>query len=354
MGPDAADHAIQTRLDGRCDSRVAMVRLATTRSDPMTNSPADGRVLCIGETLIDLIVNDGAPDLLTAGSLAIREGGALANAAVALARLGVASGFCGVIGQDTFGERLRQKLAANGVDVTTLRATADAPTTLAFAWKDARGDGHFSFLRMADGLLSIADIDAARILTRRALLVGSVVLPVAGARAAIYTAVARAGAAGIPVVFDVNFRPALWDDPSRALTVCKPVLADTTVLKLSLDDARALLGDGEPETVLRRAAALPPPITVLTDGARGCWSVSGSGEVVHVPVFAVNAIEPTGAGDAFTAALISRLLANNWQPPSAADLRYAAAAGALATTRPGALDGLPTRAELERFLAERQ
>ena len=333
-------------------ARLTMIRLATTRSDPMT-TPPPGRVLCIGETLIDLIVNDGAPDLLTAGSLAIREGGALANAAVALARLGVPSGFCGVIGLDTFGERLRQTLASNGVDVTTLRATADAPTTLAFAWKDARGDGHFSFLRMADGLLAVEDIDAARIASCRAVLVGSVVLPVPGAREAIYAAVAQAGAAGVPVVFDVNFRPALWDDPSRALAVCEPVLAGATVLKLSLDDARALLGEGEPEAVLRRAATLPPPITVLTDGARGCWTLSGSGEVIHVPVFSVDAIEPTGAGDAFTAALISHLIANGWQPPAADDLRYAAAAGALATTRPGALDGLPTRSALDQFLADR-
>ena len=63
------------------------------------------------------------------------------------------------------------------------------------------------------------------------------------------------------------------------------------------------------------------------------------------------AIEPTGAGDAFTAALISRLLKHNWRPPERADVEFAAAAGALATTRSGALDGLPTRSEVEAFQA---
>ena len=329
----------------------------------MTTTPQLGRVLAIGETLIDLIVSDGAPDLRSATSLAIRPGGAPANGAVALARLGVPSGFCGVVGQDPFGERLRETLAANGVDVTTLRATADAATTLAFAWKDARGDGNFTFLRLADGLLSVNDIENAGIPGCQAILLGSVVLPVEGARRAVYRAVEIAAGAGVPIVFDVNFRPALWPDPSEALAICQPILDRATVLKLSLDDARALFGtEGEPEDILREAAALAPPITVLTDGARGCWSFATEGDsgergenadVIHLPVFAVDAIEPTGAGDAFTAGLISRLIANGWSTPTEADLRFAAAAGALATTRSGAMDGLPRRQELDAFLQDR-
>ena len=326
----------------------------------MTTTPRAGRVLAIGETLIDLIVSDGAPDLRSATSLAIRPGGAPANAAVALARLGVPSGFCGVVGQDPFGDRLRETLVANGVDISTLRATADAATTLAFAWKDARGDGNFTFLRLADGLLSVEDVEAAGIRECGAILLGSVVLPVEGARRAVYRAVEIAATAGVPIVFDVNFRPALWPDPSEALAVCEPILDRATVLKLSLDDARALFGtDGEPEDILREAAALAPPITVLTDGARGCWSFATDGasgergenaDIIHLPVFAVDAIEPTGAGDAFTAGLISRLILNGWSTPTEADLRFAAAAGALATTRPGAMDGLPRRQELDAFL----
>ncbi len=89
---------------------------------------------------------------------------------------------------------------------------------------------------------------------------------------------------------------------------------------------------------------------MLTDGGRGSWyTPAGSNEPLHVPAYAVVPVEPTGAGDAFTAALISRLLEHGWGEPSDADVRFAAAAGALATTRPGALDGLPKRAEIEAF-----
>lgn len=329
----------------------------------MTMTPPAGRVLAIGETLIDLIVSDGATDLTTATSLAIRPGGAPANAAVALSRLGVPSGFCGVVGEDPFGDRLRATLAANGVDVSTLRQTDEAATTLALAWTDARGDGNFTFLRLADGLLSVDDVEAAGIPSCVAILVGSVVLPAEGARRAVYRAVEIAAAAGVPVVFDVNFRPALWADPGQALAICGPVIERATVLKLSLDDGRALLGsDGDPEDILREAAALAPPITVLTDGARGCWSFATDGasgergenaDVIHLPRFAVDAVEPTGAGDAFTAGLITRLIANGWSTPTLADLRFAAGAGALATTRPGAMDGLPRRQELDAFLQAR-
>ena len=70
-----------------------------------------------------------------------------------------------------------------------------------------------------------------------------------------------------------------------------------------------------------------------------------------VPAFRVEAVEPTGAGDAFTAAIIARSLASGWAPLTVEDVRYAAAAGALATTRPGAWDGLPNRAQLDAFLA---
>ncbi|HEV2529369.1 MAG TPA: carbohydrate kinase [Thermomicrobiales bacterium] len=333
----------------------------TSEAETTPNPTRTKRVLAIGEMLIDLIVDDGAADLRTTNRLAVRPGGALANGAVALARLGVPSGFCGVVGADPFGDRLRQVLRDNGVDDAALRSTPDAGTTLAFAWKDTRGDGSFTFLRLADGLLSVDDVERAGIPDCAAILVGSVVLPAEGARAAIYRAVEIAASANVPVVFDVNFRPALWDDPAEALTICQPILDRATALKLSLDDAQALFGTGgDPVDALREAAALPPTITVLTDGARGCWSFategdSGergeNGDIIHLPVFPVEAVEPTGAGDAFTAGLITRLIANGWSQPTEADLRFAAAAGALATTRPGAMDGLPTRQELDTFLA---
>ncbi len=310
-----------------------------------------GPVLAIGETLIDLIVSDGSPDLATATTFEARDGGAPANVAVALARLGVSSAFGGVVGDDAFGRRLRGVLNREGVDTSRLRATAEAPTTLAFAWKDDRGDGHFSLLRLADRLLTDEDVDGFGIPGLAGIVVGSVALAAEPSRTAITHAVEVAAAAGVPVVFDINLRSSLWPDLAVAAEACRPIIERATVLKASLDDARALLGVGDdPIVALRAIAALPPRIAVLTDGARGSYLLDGEGEPHDVPAFPVDAVEPTGAGDAFTAALVSRLIARDWAAPDIEDVRYASAAGALATTRPGAMEGLPTQAELDEFM----
>ena len=324
----------------------------TAGTVPGGRDEAAGRpVLAIGETLIDLIVSDGSPDLTRATAFGARDGGAPANVAVALARLGVPSAFGGVVGDDAFGRRLRGVLNREGVDTSRLRATPEAPTSLAFAWKDARGDGHFSLLRLADRLLTNEDIDGFGVEGLAGLVVGSVALAAEPSRAAITHAVILAAAAGVPVVFDVNLRPSLWPDLTAAADACRPIIDRATVLKASLDDVRALLGAGDdPIVALRAIAALPPRIAVLTDGARGSYLLDESGQPHHVPAFPVEAVEPTGAGDAFTAALVSRLIERGWTAPDAADVRYASAAGALATTKAGAMEGLPRRAELDGFM----
>ncbi len=309
-------------------------------------------VLSMGEILIDFIVADGATSLETAETLAARAGGAPANAAVALARLGVPAAFCGVVGADPFGARLRRELTAEGVDAARLRQTREAATTFAYAWKDARGDGHFWLLRGADVLLDQNDVETAGIDQLAALVVGSVALSERPSRDAVAGAVAQAHGAGVPVVFDINLRPTLWPDLAAARPICEAIAPQCRLVKLSLDDARGLFGpDATPESAIRRLQSLGSPWVVLTDGDRGSWFSTGEDRPVEsVPAFAVDAIEPTGAGDAFTAALIARLLASSWSQPTLADVRYASAAGALATTKRGAWEGLPDPNTLDQFL----
>jgi fructokinase len=309
-----------------------------------------GQILAMGEVLVDFIVADGATALDSAETFAARSGGAPANASVAAARLGLASAFCGVVGDDPFGSRLQSELAAEGVDTSRLRQSGEASTTIAFAWKDPGGDGHFWLLRGADVLLSEADVASAGITSLGALVVGSVALSAQPSRSAIERAVGLAHQAGIPVVFDVNLRPSLWTDLTSARPACEEVARRSRLVKLSLDDASGLYGrDVTPDAAIETVLSLGPSAVVLTDGERGCWFNSSS-SVAFVPAFRVQAVEPTGAGDAFTAAIIARSLASDWAPLSSDDVRYAAAAGALATTRPGAWDGLPNRAQLDEFL----
>lgn len=310
------------------------------------------QVLSLGEILVDFIVADGAVSLASARAFAARAGGAPANVAVALARLGIASAFCGVVGADPFGDMLRQELAAKGVDTSRLRQVSDAATTLAYAWKDSRGDGHFWLLRAADTLLNPDDANAAAIDSLAALVVGSVTMAAQPSRGAAQRALQIAREADVPIVFDVNLRPTVWSSLAEAVSVSEEIASLSRLVKLSLDDACGLFGpEIEPEAAIRRLLALGPQIVVLTDGERGCWfasqdNLAGS----FVPSYLVQAVEPTGAGDAFLAALIDRELASGWTAPKVADIRFAAAAGALATTKQGAWDGLPTRGQLAAFL----
>ena len=311
-------------------------------------------VLSMGEILIDLIVTDGASTLDQAETFLARAGGAPANAAVALARLGIPSAFCGVAGKDPFGARLQHELAAERVDTSRLRLSDAIATTLAFAWKDSRGDGHFWFLRGAHTALGPQDAEGADIAALSALMVGSVALATQPSRDAIETAVALANRSQVPVVFDFNLRPTLWATLADAVPICEAIASRSFVVKLSLDDAVGMYGeDATPQHAIRHLFDLGPRAVVLTDGERGCWFAIDPGrEIGFVPAFAVKAVEPTGAGDAFSAALVARLIASNWRELTADDVRYAAAAGALATTRHGAWDGLPNRAELDTFLAD--
>ena len=309
-------------------------------------------VLAIGEILIDLIVSDGAPSLETAGAFISRAGGAPANAAVALARQGIPAAYCGVCGDDPFGNRLRSVLRSNGVDDGALRSTSDADTTLAFAWKDARGDGHFRLLRLADRLLGASDVEAAEVRNKAALIAGSVSLATEPSRSAIVYAVEHASDAGVPVCLDLNVRPTLWPDLDDLRAALAPLLPRTTLLKLSLDDAVHLYGNKTtPEQIFIQAKELGIPLVVLTDGARGCWYPDATGMPVFLPAFTIAPVEPTGAGDAFTAAIISRLITNGWSGISRDDAEYASAAGALTAMRPGAMESLPTAGEIKEFLA---
>jgi fructokinase len=305
-------------------------------------------VLSLGEVLIDMIVSDGSPTLEDAGEFVARPGGAPANVAVALRRLGVPSAFCGAVGDDPFGSRLRLVLHADNVDTGNLKVVPGESTTLAFAWKNERGDGQFRLVRLADILLSEHDVEQAAIASRAAIIVGSVALTESPSRDAIYRAVALASEAGVPVCFDVNIRPTLWESAAQARETCQPVLDRTTILKLSVDDADLLFGLRDPEQIFA-AQVGSDGVRLLTDGARGAWFRNDRGEVEHVPAFPIESVEPTGAGDAFTAAVVSRYLSSQ-RAPSRPDIEFASAAGAITATRIGAIESLPTLAEIDQFL----
>ena len=304
-------------------------------------------VISIGEILIDLIAPAGEP-LLTASELRIREGGAPANVAVALARLGVPSQLRAVVGDDPFGERLVSLLRDEGVDTSTIRVADHEPTTIALAWSDERGDGHFRLHRNADRLLSPDDVSARSLEGAEAIVVGSVAMCAEPSKAAVLTALRHATDARIPVVADLNIRPGQVPMDELRMSVAAMISA-ASVVKLSVDDARHLWGASSISEASHALDRFAPDLAVITDGGRGA-ALRVDGDLHVMDAYHVNAVEPTGAGDAFTAAFIFRMIPKGWREAGVTDLRFAMAAGALATTHQGAIGGLPTRHEIEAFL----
>ncbi|HXW73768.1 MAG TPA: carbohydrate kinase [Steroidobacteraceae bacterium] len=322
-------------------------------------------VVCFGEALIDLLARPGA------GRDAPRQfleyaGGAPANVAVGVARLGGAARFIGMLAEDMFGERLLAQLAAAGVDVSCVRRTAAANTALAFVALDAAGERSFSFYRppAADLLFRAEHFDARAFEDAAFFHVCSNSLTEPGIAAATLTGMRRARAGGALVSMDLNLRPALWPPAVDPLPQLWEALREADVVKLSQGELALLAGSASrEEAVLARLLDQRAQCVLLTAGAAPLrWVTRGA--CGSVAAFDVRAIDTTGAGDAFVAGWLKSLATHGVGATTLghflADrarltetLRFAAACGALATTRHGAFAAMPDAAEVEQLLGQR-
>jgi ribokinase len=248
-------------------------------------------------------------------------GGKGANQAVAAARLGATVAFVGRVGADDAGRRLRDGLAAEGVDITHVRVDPDAPTGMALIAVDGAGENTIVVSPGANARVGAADVEAARdVLAGAAVTLVQHEVPEDAVAAAI-------AAAGGTVV--LNPAPA------------RPIVAPVDVLVPNRGELEALAGRaGDPVDLARTLEAARA--VVVTLGSEGAAVIEGS-RVERIPAPRVDAVDTTGAGDAFCGALAQALDAG-------ADLveaaRWAVRAAAASVTKPGAQGGLPRAADL--------
>lgn len=314
-------------------------------------------IAALGELLIDF-TDRGLSD---AGMRLFEQnpGGAPANMLAAAARLGERTAFIGKVGDDMHGRFLRDTLTAAGTDVTGLVLSPDVFTTLAFVALDDRGERHFSFARKpgADTCLRSDELPAPLLSSARVLHVGSLSLTDEPARSATFAAVEAAKRAGAVISYDPNYRAALWPDAETAAEHMRSMLPYVDVMKLS-DEETALLTD-EPDPAAAAAVLLSRGVkcAAVTLGAEGALVAAADG-MRRVPGFAVNAVDTTGAGDAFWGGFLHRMLALDKTPDQltvddAADCaRWGSATAAVCVTRRGAIPAMPSLAEAEALLAE--
>jgi fructokinase len=320
--------------------------------------------IACGELLIDFISTQTGVGLAEAPAFEKVAGGAPANVAVGLARLGVSSGFLGKVGADEFGRFLSGTLRENGVDVSGLRHSEEARTGLAFVSLGRGGEREFMFYRhpSADMLWDPSDVDPDYIASARLFHYGSISLGAERSRTATLHALDLAREAGLAISYDPNLRFNLWPSREDAYRGTMLGWSGANIIKISIEEATffaQMAGHEDPERWVQENWRDPLRLLVVTEGPSGCryFTRETSG---HVPGFEVEAIDTTGAGDSFFAALLARLFRHldRLLSGSLTDdeirrvVRYANAAGAITTTRRGAIPALPARDEVERFLAQ--
>ncbi|WP_067934199.1 carbohydrate kinase family protein [Alicyclobacillus kakegawensis] len=334
------------------------------------------KVIALGELLIDFTPVETPPvgNHLGVPVFAANPGGAPANVCAALVRFGVPAGFVGMVGPDAFGQQLRTTLMDCGVDTAGLVVSRTAPTTLAFVHLSPNGERTFHFYRHpgADTQLSTKDIDWNRVASTPLFHFGSVSLTDDPARQTTLAAAQTAKQAGRVVSFDVNLRPPLWKDLEVARQCIHEGLTLADVVKVSeeelmflcpqwtaraesmweSDGQRQRLSAGFADAIRRLADAYRVRALLVTLGADGSLVYVPGEEVIHVPSAPVEAVDTTGAGDAFMAGVLARLSEFDFDldalTPSdwLRTLRFANAAGALTATKRGAIPALPSEAEV--------
>lgn len=318
-------------------------------------------VVCLGELLIDFVAAESNRPLADVPAFRRAPGGAPANVACGVARLGRSAGFIGKVGAEPFGDFLRRTLADAGVEVRGLLATAEARTTLAFIGVHDDGRKEIFFYRNpgADMLLAPEDIDEAYVAGAACFHFGSISLIDPGPRAATIRAAEVARGAGRLVSFDPNWRPALWESEARGREAIWRGIALADVVKVSGEEWRIVTGTDDLAAGARKILAAGPKLVVASLGEKGAAFHHAAGSAT-VPGFQVRVVECTGAGDGFVASLLVDLLDEIEGGTPLARLgatalerivRRANAVGAITCTKAGAIPALPTRAEADALMA---
>jgi fructokinase len=320
----------------------------------------DVRVVVCGEVLCDLFAPRAGIPLADATRLVPRLGGAPANVAVQLARLGVGVALVTGVGADPFGERVQRTLQHEGVDLRAVRTIAGRRTGATLVEVDADGERRFFGFREASADLALAVTDVDRPDVRRLLKSvdivhsGTVSLRTDNARDATRFLQQTGRQHGAMLSVDVNLRPGMYPDRALMLERADGAVAAADILKATREEAAIVLGR-RPSTRLVTLAegllARGPRLVMLTDGDQPMLIATGH-HVVERPALAVRVVDATGAGDAFCGAALAALLASGVSAATLSDVDTATLgqmieagrhAGAAAVTRMGATTAMIRR-----------
>lgn len=367
----------QVRVSSSGSGRGSLVRRITAR--PYSSSSRHStvkaqagkdKVVCVGEALFDFLANEKGVPRDKVKSWTPYPGGAPCNVATCLTKLGIPTAFVSAIGNDDRGEEIMALLKDIGVDTTTVQRI-DAPTRDIYVERTQDGDRVFAGFGLPSEQYCDCYLDEDKlpkdVLTGADIMVtGTLGLAAPKTAAAMKAAAAMVKAGGGKVFVDVNWRPVFWPDTDAAKQEILDFLNLADIVKISDADLEYLY-DMQFVTALLNpcvvADKLPnSPAVLVTAGDEGaaycCRSTKGE-HTGFVPIFKVHVVDTTGAGDAFTAGFIYKLLEAGGLDRLLANPRalkeavvFAAATGALTCTGPGAIAAQPSLDNVDKLFEE--
>ena len=309
-----------------------------------------GSFLVIGRAGMDLMPDPPGTPIETAARFVPALGGSSANIAVALSRQGCRAALLSCLSDDAVGRFCLAELDRYGIDRSHVRMTGgEARTSLALS--ESRLDGHQTVIYRngaADFAMTEADVEAVDYAAFSAMVVTGTALAADPSRTATFRALELAGADGLPLILDLDYRPYSWTSQGEAASVCGQA-ADLCDIVVGNDvEFGVLAGDGALGLGhARLSAASGAQVVVYKMGEAGAVTFC-KGEEIRTGIFPSTPLKPTGAGDAFLGAFLAALAGGRDIEDA---LRRGSAAAAIVVGRVGCAPAMPDGPELDRFLA---
>lgn len=310
------------------------------------------KLLSVGEMVIDFLPGTEEASYIR------KAGGAPANVAIAVARQGCESSFCGMMGDDDFGRFLLKTLEDNGVEPCNRELCKEAITTMAFVSLDEHGDRSFTFARKpgADMFLTKAHIRDEILDAATVVHAGSCSLSKNPAAEATVYALAEGHRRGKLVSFDVNYRNLMWNDNQQAAAAAvREILPYVDLLKISDEEAEMLGGEAAIPELMKQYNITLLIETLGSKGAR--YYRNGKSEVVSG--LKADCVDTCGAGDAFWGGFLATLMKSGVEKPAdlteeilLSAIRCGNIAGWLCVQKKGAIESLPTAEQVEYYRKE--
>ena len=334
------------------------------------------KVICLGEILFDCLADELGKSVSEVASWTSYPGGAPANVACALSKLGTSSAFIGCVGKDREGQELVQLLQSIGVDISGIQYHDRAPTRQVYVTRTDEGDRIFAGFgerpradvrrkgtrelgnrqadEFADAYLQADLLPRELFLEAEYLVFGTLELAYPKSRAAVFRALELAVEHHLKIILDVNWRPMFWLDEAEAPDLISKLWQYVDFLKLAEEEAQWLFNTADAKAIFYHLDSVEG-VLVSNGDAEVSYCLCDNNGTVEPPQVSVK--ETTGAGDAFIAGFTHQLcqqgISQLSQPQTAQEMvRYACVVGGLTTTKSGAISAQPSPAEVEALLSK--